>query len=97
MIRGTEEHLPQRKDGQHRSPRRSLQTNQEKRSSRRVGARYGGVIKVHNWTASPKGRAKLLSFDDSALHSNHGGVSAVFGSQFEKDVSDLTLHGIFAH
>lgn len=38
-----------------------------------------------------------LSLNDSALHSNHGGVSAVFGSQFGKDVSDLTLHGVFAH
>lgn len=39
----------------------------------------------------------FLSLNDSAFHSNHGGVSAVFGSQFGKDVSDLTLHGVFAH
>lgn len=39
----------------------------------------------------------FLSFDDSALHANDGCVRAVFGSQFGKDISDLTLHGVFAH
>ena len=38
-----------------------------------------------------------LRFNDPALDSNDGGVGAVFGFQFGKDVSDLALHRVFAY
>jgi len=69
------------------------------KSRRKIWGAYRSTIRA----ASPKGRAKhsfecrFLSFDDSALHSNDGGVSAVFGSQFQQDASDLTFYGIFGH
>lgn len=69
------------------------------KSRRKIPGAYKSTIRA----ASPNGRRKtlfgvpVLSFDDSALHTNDGCVRAVFGSQFGQDVSDLTLHGVFAY
>jgi hypothetical protein len=86
------------------------QTEQEKTKPRRTSSEVQESRRTIWWgykgaqlDSKPKERAKtlfgvpILRFDDSALRSADGGVSAVFGSQLGKDVSDLTLHGIFTH
>jgi hypothetical protein len=80
------------------NPRCTISEVREKSAQgmlRLLGLQFGP--QVQKGEANRYFECGFLSLNDSAFHSNHSGVSAVIGSQFRKDVSDLTLHGIFAH
>src|SRR5208282_5154096 len=52
-------------------------------------------------TGSPKRLPRItllseLKFDNSALQTDHRGLSSVVGAQFREDVPDLALDGFFA-